>query len=111
MARNKLGVYLLVCSICVSCAARQQEARAPDAAGCRGTRTVIVHNGTRQTLEVVLSSAGLSGRVIDVIAPSQRSTELRMQEAGTYVVVREQATKRVIDDRDLRVRYEYGCQN
>ena len=84
--------------------------RAPDTPSCTGTRTVIVHNGTLQTLEVALSNGGLSDRVIEVIAPTQRSTTIRLQGA-TYVRVREQGTRRVIDYRETRVRYEYGCQN
>lgn len=109
--RTRLVVSMLACSVGVACAARKQETRATNAPACTGTRTLIVHNGTRQTLEVMLSNGGLSGRVIDVLAPGQRSTALRMQEAGTSVLVREQGTRRVIDYRDLRVRYEYGCQN
>jgi hypothetical protein len=51
------------------------------------------------------------GQVIDVIAPGQRSTALRLRDSGTYVLVREQGNRRVMDSRDLRIRYEYGCEN
>ena len=108
---SRLVVYLLVCAVGVACAARRQEVRATNAPSCTGTRTVVVHNGTQRTLEVVLSSGTSMGQVIDVIAPGQRSTALRMRDSGTYVLVREQGTRRVMDSRDLRISYEYGCEN
>jgi hypothetical protein len=108
--RTRLVVSLLACSVGVACAARKQETRATNTPSCPGSQTVVVHNGTLQTLEVVLSHSRLSDRLVDVIAPGQRSTALPMQRAGTSLHVRELGTTRVIDYRDPRVRYEYGCK-
>jgi len=60
---------------------------------------------------VVLSTGVSMGQVLDLVGPGQRSTTLRLPGSGRSVYVREQATKRIFDYRDLRVRYEYGCQN
>ena|SRR5687768_13717605 len=109
-SRTRFAVYMLLCFLGVACAARRQDERAANAP-CAGTRTVVVHNGTRQSLEVVLSTGGSMGQVLDVVGPSQRSTALPLRSSESFVYVREQATKRVFDSRDLRVRYEYGCEN
>lgn len=110
-SRTRFAVYILLCFLGVACAARRQDERATKAPSCAGTRTVVVHNGTRLSLEVVLSTGGSMGQVLDVVGPGQRSTPLPLRSSGGFVYVREQATKRVFDSRDLRVRYEYGCEN
>jgi hypothetical protein len=109
-SRTRFAVYMLLCFLGVACAARRQDERAANAPSCAGTRTVVVHNGTRQSLELVLKTGG-SGQVLDVVGPGQRSTALPLRSSDSFVYVREQAIKRVFDSRDLRVRYEYGCEN
>lgn len=109
-SRTRFAVYILLCFLGVACAARRQDERAANAPSCAGTRTVVVHNGTRLSLEVVLRTGGSMGQVLDVVGPGQRSTALPLRSSDSFVYVREQATKRVFDSRDLRVRYEYGCE-
>src|SRR5688572_13914524 len=110
-SRTRFAVYILLCFLGVACAARRPDERATNEPLCPGTRTVVVHNGTRQSLEVVLSTGVSMGQVLDLVGPGQRSSALPLRSSGGSVYVREQATKRIFDYRDLRVRYEYGCQN
>jgi len=109
--RTKLIACILICSVGLACAARRQDVHAKNVPSCTGTRTVVVHNGTRQSLEVVLTTGVSVGQVLDVVGPGQRSTALPLRSSAGIVYAREQATKRVVDSRDLRVRYEYGCEN
>ena len=86
--------------------------RATDASPCEGTRTVVVHNGTPRSLEVVRSSGGVSmGQVVDVVEPGQQSKAIPLPSSGPYVHARDQASGQVLEPRqDPRLRYEYACQ-
>jgi hypothetical protein len=112
-SRGMLVVHLVVCSVSVACTAKQQAARAMDASPCEGTRTVVVHNGTPRSLEVVLSSGGVSmGRVIEVLEPGQQSKAIPLPSSGPYVHARDQATGQIVGPReDARLRYEYVCDS
>ena len=109
--RTRRIAYVLVCSVGVACSASQQKVRAADAPTCTGGRTLVVHNGTRRTVEVVLGGGIPMGQVVDVPSPGQRSTALRLQGSVTSVSVRDQATKRLVEYADRGLRFEYGCQN
>lgn len=104
---------VLVFSLAVSCTPRPPLGRTTDAPACDGTRTIVVHNGTASSVEVVLSDDPLSlGTVVAVLQSGQQSHAIRRNPSGPYLVVRDQATGRRLDWRhEQRLRLEFGCES
>jgi hypothetical protein len=104
---------LVTCAVGLACAANSQTARASNASACTGTRTVVVHNGTARTVEVVRTqiSGGVATGVLvlEVLDPGQQSQLIYFSDSVTGVSVREKDTNAFIDS--PRLRFEVGCNN
>ena len=104
-------VCLVTCFVGLGCAVKSQAARAPDSPVCTGTQTVVVHNGTARSVEVVLGNvvgASVSGGpVVEVVEPGQQSLAISFNRAVTFVYARDESTGQIIES--PRLRFEYGC--
>jgi hypothetical protein len=104
---------LVTCAVCLGCAATSQTARASTSSACTGARTLVVHNGTARTVEIVLTQ-GSGGTatgvlVLEVLDPGQKSRPIYFSSSVSGVYVRDKDTNQLIES--PRLRFEHGCNN
>jgi hypothetical protein len=95
----------------LACTRSHKTALTPVGDACQGTRTVVVHNGTADPVEVVTGVGGVSlGHVAEIVEPGRASQPMRAQAGGFQFLLRNTRTGAVVDTRrEPRLRLEEGC--